>query len=89
MTKAITEKDMENVTKTTIQLLNEQPKVKVKIFLPIEERKKIEAAKENGKKVDWPFETVQINGHTYQIQLGKEVEVPQTVAEILEEAGLI
>ena len=36
-----------------------------------------------------PDETVQINGYTYRIQRGVAVAVPQTVAEILEEAGLL
>jgi hypothetical protein len=85
----MSEGDMANVTKTTIQLLNEQPKAKVRIFLPPDERKKLETAKENGKNVEWPFETVSVNGHIYQIQRGVDVEVPQTVKEILENAGLI
>lgn len=87
--KEMSDKDMENVTKSTIQLLNEQEKVKVKLWLSQEERKKLESAAENGKKSEWPFETVQINGHTYQIQRGVEVEVPQSVKDVLEQAGLI
>lgn len=34
-----------------------------------------------------PEEVVQINGYTYQIKRGVEVEVPLTVKEILEQAG--
>ncbi|MDP9474821.1 MAG: hypothetical protein M3R38_03875 [Actinomycetota bacterium] len=34
-----------------------------------------------------PDEFVQVNGHAYQIQRGKTVEVPETVYEILEQAG--
>ncbi len=85
----LSDKDMENITKSSIQLLNEQDKVKVKLWLSQEDRKKLENSQEAGKKVEWPFETVQINGHTYQIQRGVEVEVPQSVKEILEQAGLI
>jgi hypothetical protein len=81
--------DMDKVTESTAELLAKQPKVKIRIFLPAEERKKLESAMENGKQVEWPFETVQINGHTFQIQKGKDVEVPQSVAEVLEQAGLI
>lgn len=81
--------DMDQVTDSTKELLAKQPKVKVRIFLPAEERKKLEAAIENDKKVEWPYETVQINGHMFQIQKGKDVEVPQSVAEVLEQAGLI
>lgn len=89
MARAVTDKEMADVTKSTIELLNEQPKVKVKIFLAPDERKKLETAKESGKNVEWPYEVVAINGHIYQIQRGMEVEVPQTVKEILEGAGLI
>lgn len=34
-----------------------------------------------------PEEVVQINGYTYQIKRGVEVEVPLTVKEVLEQAG--
>jgi hypothetical protein len=34
------------------------------------------------------FETVQINGYTYQIQKGVEVEVPEEVYNVLVRAGL-
>jgi hypothetical protein len=87
--QAMSDKEMADVTKSTIELLNEQPKAKVKIWLSQEDRKKLETAKEAGKQVEWPFETVSVNGHIYQIQRGVEVEVPQTVKEILENAGLI
>lgn len=89
MSKVITEKEMAEAEKTTAQLLKDQPKVKIRIFLPKDEKDKLEAAKESGKKVEWPFEIVSVNGHNFQIQKGIEVEVPQTVAEILEQAGLI
>ena len=34
-----------------------------------------------------PDEFVQVNGHGYQIQRGVTVEIPETVYEILEQAG--
>ncbi|UVI31213.1 hypothetical protein [Paenibacillus spongiae] len=86
---AITESEMDQITKTTADLLREQPKVKIKIYLAPDERKRLESAKEAGKKVEWPSEFVSINGHNFQIQKGVEVEVPETVKEILEQAGLI
>lgn len=86
VTSAMTDAEMDKVTKSTAQQLKEQNQVKVKIFLSPEERKKLESS---GKNIEWPFETVQINGHTYQIQRGIEVEVPQSVKDILEQAGLI
>lgn len=89
MAKQITDMEMDQITKSTAQLLSEQPKVKVKLFLSPDERKKLETAKENGKNMEWPSEFVSVNGHTFQIQRGVDVQVPQTVAEILEQAGLI
>ena len=85
----MTEAQMDKVTSDTQRLLNEQPKVNIKLFLSQEETKKIAAAREAGKQVEVPFETVCVNGHIFQIQRGIKVDVPQTVADILEEAGLI
>lgn len=87
--KQMSEMEMENVTKSTAELLREQPQVKIKIYMSPEEKRKLESAKENGKNMEWPSELVSVNGHNYQIQKGIEVEVPQTVKEILEQAGLI
>lgn len=69
--------------------LAKQKKVKVKLYLSQEERSKIEASQNAGKKVVWPFETVNINGYTFQIQRGKEVEVPESVYEVLSQANII
>lgn len=69
--------------------LAKQKKVKVKLYLSTEDRQKLEASANAGKKVVWPTETVNINGYTIQIQRGKEVEVPQSVYEILEQANII
>lgn len=85
----MTESEMDKVVKDTATQLKEQEKVKVKLYLNPEERAKLVAAEENGKKVNWPYHVVGINGHNYQIQLGKSVEVPKAVADILEQAGLI
>jgi hypothetical protein len=85
----MTEAAMDKVTKTTADILKDQPKRKIRIFLPKEERDKLEAAKNAGRKVEWPYEFVQINGHGFQIQKGIDVEVPDSVAEVLEQAGLI
>lgn len=89
MAKQVTEKEMENVTLNTKDLLNKQDKVKVRLHLPPEQLNKLKAAEESGKPVEWPYHVVAINGYIYQIQLGKSVEVPQSVAEILENAGLV
>ena len=85
----MTETDMQKVTETTAEILKKQPKVKVKLYLNPDEIRKLESQMSQGKNVQWPFTTVQINGYTYQIQLGKEVEVPQSVAEVLRNANMI
>lgn len=89
MAKQVTEKEMENVTLNTKEILDQQDKVKIRLHLPPDQLNKLKAAEEAGKKMEWPSQSVQVNGYIYQIQLGKSVEVPQTVAEILEQAGLI
>lgn len=88
-TKPVTDATLDQVAKTVGQQLAEQPKSKVKLHLSNEERAKIQAAENAGKKVVWPFETVNINGYTYQIQRGQEVEVPQSVYEVLSQSNII
>lgn len=85
----MTDRQMEQVSKSTAEILNAQPKVKIKLHLPAEELKKLQASKEAGKNVEWPYEFVSINGYNFQIQKGVPVEVPQSVAEVLEQAGMI
>jgi hypothetical protein len=87
--KQMSEKEMEVVTLNTAEELKNQEKVKVRLHLPPEQKQKLEAAMEQGKEVQWPYQVVAINGYVYQIQLGKTVEVPKSVAEVLEHAGLI
>lgn len=72
-----TEAQMAAVTKTTEQLLSKQKKRKVRLYQV-----------SNGS-ADKPLEdvTVQINGHTYQIKRGEEVDVPESVYQVLEQAG--
>ncbi|PZD95232.1 hypothetical protein DNH61_11775 [Paenibacillus sambharensis] len=85
----ITDAQLDEITKSTAETLAEQPKRKIRIWMSQEERKRLESSQEAGKKVEWPYEFVSINGHNYQIQRGVEVEVPESVAEILSDAGLI
>lgn len=85
----MSDKDMQAVTLTTAQILAAQDKVRVKIYLAPEERQKLESIEAAGKQAAWPYETVQINGYTFQIQKGKDVEVPESVAEVLRQANII
>jgi hypothetical protein len=87
--KVMNDNEMEKITEDTGAQLAKQPKVKVRLHLPQDLKQKLEAQEKAGKEVQWPYQAVQINGYIYQIQLGKSVEVPQSVADILEEAGLI
>lgn len=85
----VTDKSLDGAAKAVGQQLAKQKKVKVKLYMAQEERSKLEAAIDAGKKVVWPFETVNINGYTYQIQRGKEVEVPESVYEVLSQSNII
>lgn len=71
----VTEASMQQMRLSTKEVLDRMPKVQVRLRKP---------------EKDAPnFETVQINGHTYQIMRGVDVEVPQLVKDILVEAELI
>jgi hypothetical protein len=87
--KNISDSEMATLEVDAGQLLAEQPKVKVKLYLAPEEKSRLQSAVENGVTVPWPSETVIVNGYTYVLKRGQECEVPQTVAEILEQAGMI
>ncbi len=72
----MSEAEMEAIAKDTGEVLAAQPKKKVKLYqVPDSESKKL------------PDETAQINGYTYVIKRGVEVEVPESVYEVLEHAG--
>ena len=83
----MTEKQMDLIADETGKALAEQKKVKVRLHMSQEQKQKLDAAEKAGKQLEWPYVPVQVNGYIYQIQLGKTVEVPETVAQILEEAG--
>jgi hypothetical protein len=71
----VTEADMVRTKNSTKASLDAMPKAFIR--LP------------KAGKNDPNFETVQINGYTYQIMRGQDVEVPQLVKDILVEAELI
>ncbi len=88
-TSQVTDAALDKRAKSVGAQLKKQKKIKVKLYLSVEDRQKLEAAVQAGKKVNWPYETVNINGYTFQIQRGKEVEVPQSVYEVLSQANII
>jgi hypothetical protein len=73
--RRVTEADMTRDKLSTKAALDAMPKRSVRL---------VPAAKDQPN-----YETVQINGYTYQIKRGVEVQVPSLVYEILEEANLI
>jgi|GEM_PF-4012857 len=85
----VTDAALDKGAKSVGQQLKKQKKHKVKLYLSVEDRQKLEAAEKAGKKVQWPYETVNINGYTFQIQRGKDVEVPEAVYEVLSNANII
>jgi len=72
----LTAQEMEQVSLGTKEQLDKQPKFKIRI------RKDPDPKMPN-------YETVQVNGYTYTIMKGVDVEVPQTVRDILIEANII
>lgn len=60
----------------TTKTLDKEPKVKVKI-------------RNEKNNPNYTSEAVYVNGVCYQIPVGEYVEVPQTIANMLEEKGII
>lgn len=87
--KEMTDLQMEQVSTLTAKALSEQPKRKIKLHLPYEEVVRLQNIEKAGKPANWPYELVSVNGHNYYITLGKEVEVPETVYEVLANAHLV
>lgn len=71
----LVEADMVRMKNKTKEALDKMPKMPVRLVAR--------------PKDQVNFETVQINGYTIQIQRGVQVEVPQLVYELLENANLI
>lgn len=72
----LTDTQMDKEAQTFGQQLKKMPKVKV--VIPVDSLNK------NSGDV-----TVCLNGYVYQIQRGKAVNVPEPIAEILEESGYL
>lgn len=71
----MSEGQMDKITSDTGKMLAAQPKQTIKLYQT--------PPGEN----DLPDETVCINGYIYQIKRGEAVDVPQSVYEVLEQAG--
>jgi hypothetical protein len=86
--EALSESNIDKATEDFGKYLNGLPKQKVRFYLNQEEKRKLEAWEAEGKKVTWPTEVIILNGYRYEVQLGKEVELPEPVAQIAKDAGL-
>ncbi|CAB4127942.1 hypothetical protein UFOVP103_6 [uncultured Caudovirales phage] len=87
--KEITELQMEQEVTSFASILAQQPKRKVKLYLAHDEFIRLSTLEKAGKPVNWPCQTVSINGYNFYIQLGKECEVPESVYEGLQNAHLV
>lgn len=85
----MTDSQMDQQVRDFKQVLDSQPKRKVKLHLPYEELVRLSSLEKAGKPVSWPYELASINGYNYYITLGKECEVPESVYEILSNAHLV
>lgn len=72
----LSSQELEQAVMTTKEWLDKEPKFTIRI------RKDTDPKAPN-------YETVQINGYTFTIMKGKDVEVPKTVRDILMEANII
>ncbi len=73
----MSEAQMDAISRDTGEALSAQPKKKVRLY----------QVPEGSTDRPLPDETVQINGYTYVIKRGEEVEVPESVHAVLQEAG--
>ena len=76
VTPALTDGQLDNIAKSMKEVFAAMPKVKIRI--PIDKQNK-----------DDLIVPVCVNGYIYQIERGKSVEVPETIADILENAGYL
>lgn len=75
--EAVTEAQMDQATADTGEALSEEPKKTVRLH----------QTPPNSTDAPLADEVVVVNGYTYQIQRGVDVEVPETVRDILEQSG--
>lgn len=86
----VSEAQMEEMAQDIGKQLADQPKKTITIYLEPSEKIRLNRLVEAGQtNIPWPCETVSINGYNYTIKRGVEVEVPMTVYEVLQHAGLI
>ena len=85
----MSEKESKKIVSPTLSSSElEQAVLSTKELLARQEKFKVRIRKDDNPKAP-NYETVQINGYTFTIMKGIDVEVPQSVRDILIEAGII
>lgn len=88
--KNMSDAEMENASLSAGEQLSKQEKKKITLHLEPEKKLELERLVKLGEKnIQWPCEVVSINGYIYTIKRGIEIEVPMTVYEVLQNAGMI
>jgi hypothetical protein len=88
--KNMSDAEMEQASLSTGEQLSKQPKKKISLHLEPEKKLELQRLVDLGdKNIQWPCEVVSINGYIYTIKRGIEIEVPTTVYEVLQNAGMI
>jgi hypothetical protein len=82
------EKQKKIVAPTLTKHQMEQMVLETKAQLDQQEKSRVRIRKDKNDKGP-NYETVQVNGYTFTIMKGVDVMVPQTVRDILVEAGII
>ncbi len=77
--RQVTDAQMDRMSRDTGAVLSEQSKKSVRLY-------QVPAGSTDAPLMD---EVVQINGYTYQIPRGQDVEVPESVYDVLVQSGRI
>jgi len=88
--KNMSDAGMEQAALSTGEQLSKQPKKTITLHLEPEKKLELQRLVDLGdKNIQWPCEVITVNGYIYTIKRGIEVEVPMTVYEVLQNAGMI
>lgn len=86
-TMEVSDTNFDKEAKDFGEQLKNEPKVKIRLHLPADEKAKYEALEAQNKNVIYPTEVIILNGYRYEIRRGVEVEVPEPIADMAKEAG--
>jgi hypothetical protein len=77
--REVTNAQLDRMTQDTASVLSSESKETVRLY-------QVPVGSTDAPLMD---EVVQVNGYVYQIPRGQDVEVPQSVAQVLKDAGRI